>query len=135
MDPVPLNPGLWEDIPQSAPEAKSAVTDRKLRSSHPALFEIPQQLGPAFGGVPVAIRESHKLFSAVQPGSDHHQPAQPPVGAEPYASVDALHPHVDVLLPREITVRCRVRTWARIPGHRVPGPGVAGAKLREDTSR
>ena len=97
MDPVPLNAGLGEDIPQRAPEAQSPVADRKLRSPHAALFEVAQKSGPRLLGLAVAVLHCDELFGAVEPRPEHDQAAQSPVGAESHAGVYAVHPHVDVV--------------------------------------
>ncbi len=63
MHPVALAPSLGKHVPQRAPEAKRAVSDREHRRPHASLFEIAQQLGPTFGGLPVASEMATNSFS------------------------------------------------------------------------
>ena len=93
MDPVPLMARCGEDIPDGSPETQSAISYRQLRSPHPALFEVPQELRPRLGRLPVTVGDGHQLFCAVQPRSDHHQTTQPVVGAKPHCGVDTPSTH------------------------------------------
>src|SRR5215210_4133714 len=125
MYPVSLRSGLGKDISDGSPESQSPVSHRELRRLHPTLFEVPQQLDPALGRLPVAVGDGHELLLTIEPGTDHHQAAQTTVASQPYSGVDAVHPHVDV-------VRC-----AEVAGHKelpllLPVLGEAGDVSRRE---
>ena len=62
-------PGLGEHLPQRAPELQRAVPDREHRGAHSAAGAVAQQVGPGFGGLPVAVGEGDELFAADKCGS------------------------------------------------------------------
>src|SRR5829696_7396565 len=103
MDPVPLMASCGEDISHGGPETQSAVSYSKLWSPHPALFEVSQELRPALGRLPVTVGDSHQLFCAVLPRSDHNKAAKAIIAAQPHPGVDAVHPHIYVVAPGEIS--------------------------------
>src|SRR5215211_5123960 len=84
--------GFGEYLADGAPEAKRSVSDGQLRCSHPAPFEVSQELCPRLCRLSVTVLEDHK------------QAAQPIALPEPHAGVDAIHPDVDVVSAREIAL-------------------------------
>lgn len=46
VDPVPLVTSFRKNVPKGAPESQSSISHRKLRCTHPTLFEVSQELGP-----------------------------------------------------------------------------------------
>src|SRR5215213_6399260 len=73
VDPVAPSPGLWEYVPDGAPEPQCSVSYRKLGSTHPTLFEVSQKLRPALGRFPVAVCDSYQFLRALQTRSNHHR--------------------------------------------------------------
>src|SRR5215204_6638649 len=93
-----------EYLADGAPEAKRSVSDGQLWCSHPALFEISQELCPRLCRLSVAVLDGHKLLLTLEPSADHNQAAQPIVLPEPHCGMDAIHPDVDVVSAREIAL-------------------------------
>jgi hypothetical protein len=93
-----------EYVADGVPETKRSVSYGQLRCSHPALFEISQELCPRLRRLSVAVLDGHELLLTVEPSADHDQSAQPIVLPEPHARVDGVHPDADVAPAREIAL-------------------------------
>ena len=102
MDPVPLVTCFRENIPDGAPESQSSISCRELWCTHPALFEVPQELGPRLLCLPVAVGDGDQLLFAIRARADHHQAAQTVIAPKSHAGRDYFYPDVDVIPAGEI---------------------------------
>ena len=103
VDPVALVTRGGEDVTQRRPQPKRAVTDRQDRGAHAAPAQIPQQLGPRLGRLPLAIGHGDQLLAPVGAHADDHQAAQPRL-LQPHPEVDPVRPHVHVVTVGEVTL-------------------------------
>jgi hypothetical protein len=77
VDPVALVAGSWEDVAERRPQPQRAVPDRDHRRLHPAPPQIPQDLRPAVGRLPLAVGHRDQLLKEVRPSGGmitvHHR--------------------------------------------------------------
>ncbi|BDT91468.1 hypothetical protein IFM12275_14440 [Nocardia sputorum] len=76
MEPATLLAGGGEHLTQRFPESECAVADGQNRGGHAAAAAVPQQIGPGFGGLAVAVGDRDEFLAAVRAHADHHQQAQ-----------------------------------------------------------
>jgi hypothetical protein len=102
VDPVALVAGGREDVTQRCPQSKRAVTDRHHRRPHATPPQIPQQLGPRLGRLPLAIGDRHSSLVPSTRTPTITAAAQPGL-LQPHPEVDAVGPDVHVVTVRQVT--------------------------------
>jgi hypothetical protein len=109
------------------PEAQRAVPDRQDRGLHAAALAVPQQVGPRLSRLAVPVGERDEFLAAIGTDPDHHQQAHL-VGLQPHLQVDAVHPQVHIIDPRQRPVVERA-------GLVLPLPGEPGDRRRRQPRR
>jgi hypothetical protein len=103
VDPVALLAGGWEHVAEGRPQAQRAVPDRDHRRPHPAAPQIPQDLRPAVGGLPLAIGHRDQLLGAVGAHAHDHQAAQASL-LQPHPEVHAVRPDVHIVTVGQVAL-------------------------------
>ena len=103
MDPVALMPGRWEHITERRPQPQRAVADRDHRRPHPTPPQVPQQLRPRLGRLPLAVTDRDQLLGAVGAHPHDHQAAQAGL-LQPHLEVDAVGPDVHIVAVGQVAL-------------------------------
>ncbi len=96
MHPTALLPGGGEHVGEGSPEPKGAVTNCEGRSTHAAVLQVTQHVGPRVGGLPIPIRTRQELLGAIGFDADEHQTAQA-ILLETDPEVHPVGPHIHKL--------------------------------------
>jgi len=98
VHPTALFPGLGKDLRQCLPETKHPVASGELGIDHqPTCFHIQQKFLSRLFALTKAVMHGNQLFFPFSGSAHQHQDALP-IFFQADVEVDAIGPHIDVLL-------------------------------------
>lgn len=101
MHPAALLAGFGEDLSQCSPEPERPVAHRENRCGEATVSQAPQDLGPAVGGLAVAVGQRDQLLRPVGAHTDDHEAAEP-VLFQADVEVHPVRPEIDVVDARQV---------------------------------